>query len=77
MKKIIYLAVSALLSFSSCSDFLDKKPLDSLTEDAVFNDDALLTAYVTVLIRTALMKQCHPQLQMNHILVMEMVVLIL
>lgn len=24
MKKIIYLAVSALLSFSSCSDFLDK-----------------------------------------------------
>ena len=25
MKKIIYLAVSALLSFSSCSDFLDKK----------------------------------------------------
>ncbi len=47
MKKIIYLAVSALLSFSSCSDFLDKKPLDSLTEDAVFNDDALLTAYVT------------------------------
>ena len=47
MKKIIYLAVSALLSFSSCSDFLDKKPLDSLTENAVFNDDVLLTAYVT------------------------------
>lgn len=47
MRKIIYLAVSVLLSFSSCNDFLDKQPLDSVTEDAVFNDDALLTAYVT------------------------------
>ena len=68
MKKIIYLAVSALLSFSSCSDFLDKKPLDSLTEDAVFNDDALLTAYVTA---------CYYNSYLNHILVMGMAVLIL
>ena len=47
MRKIIYLAVAILLVFSSCNDFLDKQPLDSVTEDAVFNDDALLTAYVT------------------------------
>ena len=46
MRKIIYLAVAILLVFSSCNDFLDKQPLDSVTEDAVFNDDALLTAYV-------------------------------
>lgn len=48
MRKIIYsLSTIILLVFSSCNDFLDKKPLDSITEDAVFNDDALLTAYVT------------------------------
>ena len=47
MRKIIFLAAAVLLVFSSCNDFLDKQPLDSVTEDAVFNDDALLTAYVT------------------------------
>lgn len=47
MRKIIFLAATVLLVFSSCNDFLDKQPLDSVTEEAVFNDDALLTAYVT------------------------------
>lgn len=47
MKKITYISLS-LLSFLlfSCSDFLDKKPLDKMSEEDVFNDEALLTAYV-------------------------------
>lgn len=45
MKNIVFCLI--LLLLASCDNFLDKKPLDSVTEDAVFNDDALLTAYVT------------------------------
>lgn len=47
MKKIIVLSISLLsLFFMSCDDFLDRKPNDKMTEEDVFNDDALLTAYV-------------------------------
>ncbi len=33
MKKIIILTISAILSMSSCNDFLDKGPLDTFTND--------------------------------------------
>ncbi len=48
MRKIIYIQLCLIfaLSFTSCNDFLDRKPLDKMTEDDVFNDDALLAAYV-------------------------------
>lgn len=48
MRKIIYIQLCLIfaLSLTSCNDFLDRKPLDKMTEDDVFNDDALLAAYV-------------------------------
>lgn len=47
MKKITYISLILLsLIFISCDDFLDRKPLDKMTEEDVFNDEALLTAYV-------------------------------
>jgi hypothetical protein len=47
MKKYILLFI-ALFCLASCnSDFLDKKPLDAISEEDAFNDDVLLTAYVT------------------------------
>jgi hypothetical protein len=47
MKNIIYISLSILyFLFVSCNDFLDRKPLDKMTEEDVFNDDALLIAYV-------------------------------
>ena len=49
MKKI-FLLIAATIALVSCKDgFLDKKPLDKLSEDAVFNSDALAEAYVNAL----------------------------
>jgi len=46
MKKI-FAIISAALLLASCNDgFLDKTPLDKLSEDAVFNSDALAEYYV-------------------------------
>lgn len=49
MKNInkIFAILSAALLLASCNDgFLDKTPLDKLSEDAVFNSDALAEYYV-------------------------------
>ena len=49
MKKI-YILLAAALALVSCKDnFLDKTPLDKLSEDAVFNSDALAESYVNAL----------------------------
>lgn len=49
MKKI-YILITVTLALVSCNeDFLDKTPLDKLSEDAVFNSDALAEAYVNAL----------------------------
>ena len=49
MKKI-YILIAAALALVSCKDnFLDKTPLDKLSEDAVFNSDALAESYVNAL----------------------------
>lgn len=49
MKKIFsILAVAAILT--ACDDgFLDKKPLDKLSEEAVFNSDALAESYINAI----------------------------
>lgn len=49
MKKIILILSAALLFFSCNEDYLDKKPLDKLSEEAVFNSDALAEAHVNSL----------------------------
>ena len=42
--------MAAALALVACNDgFLDKKPLDKLSEDAVFNSDALAESYVNAL----------------------------
>ncbi len=49
MKKL-YILLAAALALVACNDgFLDKKPLDKLSEDAVFNSDALAESYVNAL----------------------------
>ena len=46
MKKILFI-VSALALFASCADdYLDKTPLDTLSEDAVFNSAALAESFI-------------------------------
>lgn len=49
MKKIlIYLLISviAIPSLMSCSDVLDKAPLDIISDDAVWSDESLIEAYL-------------------------------
>lgn len=46
MKKILHILAAAAVFFSCSDDFLDKKPLDKLSEEDVFNNDALAEAYV-------------------------------
>jgi len=46
MKKILYIFAFALLAAACNDNFLDKKPLDKLTEESVFNSDALAQSYV-------------------------------
>lgn len=49
MKKI-YILIAAAFALVACKDgFLDKTPLDKLSEDAVFNSDALAESYVNAL----------------------------
>lgn len=49
MKKILYILASVAL-LAACNDgFLDKKPLDKLSEEAVFNSDALAEAYMNAI----------------------------
>lgn len=45
MKKYIFILLSFLLT-SCINDFLDKKPIDRISDDAVFNDPALIDAYI-------------------------------
>ena len=49
MKKIYILMVAALALVACKDGFLDKTPLDKLSEDAVFNSDALAESYVNAL----------------------------
>ena len=46
MKKIIKLQLVILLMCSSCSDFLDKSPLDQFGEDLVWEDLSLIETFV-------------------------------
>ena len=49
MKKILYILVAAAL-LAACNDgFLDKKPLDKLSEEAVFNSDALAESFMNAI----------------------------
>ncbi len=49
MKKILYIFAAAAI-LASCNDgFLDKKPLDKLSEEAVFNSDALAESFINAL----------------------------
>ena len=47
MKKYIAFVIALFYLVSCNSDFLEKKPLDAITEEDVFNDSDLLKAYVT------------------------------
>jgi hypothetical protein len=54
MKKNLFISI-CLVSFAlySCNDgFLDRKPLDKISEEDVFNNDDLLTAYVNACYQT-------------------------
>jgi len=44
MKKIIYIFLSGLLTFTSC-DVLDKEPLDIISDAVVWNDKSLIEAF--------------------------------
>ncbi len=47
MKKLIFISfVAILLGISSCSDVLDKQPLDIISEKDVYNDNRLAEAYL-------------------------------
>ncbi|MDR1098586.1 MAG: RagB/SusD family nutrient uptake outer membrane protein [Tannerella sp.] len=47
MKKIIIILVTNVLLFVSCFDYLDKKPLDLISDSDVWNDKALIDAYLS------------------------------
>lgn len=49
MKKIIIMFTAAILLLSCNDGFLDKTPLDKLSEDAVFNSGSLSEYYVNAL----------------------------
>lgn len=49
MKKILSILAFAAVMVSCADDFLDKVPLDKLSEDAVFNSPQLAEAYVNAL----------------------------
>jgi hypothetical protein len=47
MKNFIYLLVISLfIGLSACEDILDKKPLDIISDEDVWNDETLTTAYL-------------------------------
>lgn len=48
MKKLIYIFIIGLLTFSSCNEeVLDKAPLDVVSDDVVWGDQVLIDAYLT------------------------------
>lgn len=48
MKKIAYIFLAGLLSFTACQeDLLDKQPLDTVSDNTLWNDAALASAYLT------------------------------
>ena len=46
MKKIFLSLMIIASSLVSCSDVLDKTPLDIISDEAVWNDEALIEAYL-------------------------------
>lgn len=48
MKNIFYLSftILSLIGFSSCEDVLDKEPLDIISDSVVWDDEALVEAYM-------------------------------
>ena len=48
MKKIVVIIIAAL-ALSSCQGFLDRQPLDKVSDAAVFNNEGLTEAYVNAL----------------------------
>ncbi len=46
MKKIIYILLIGLMISTSCEDVLDKEPLDIISETTVWNDQALIDAFL-------------------------------
>ncbi len=51
MKKILAICIASLFLFSSCFDYLDKKPLDLISDEDVWKDEALVEAYLAELYR--------------------------
>ena len=50
MKKTVYILACAALFLTACNDgFLDKKPLNKLSEEAIFNSDALAESYINAI----------------------------
>ena len=50
MKKSIYAFLLAALALTACNDgFLDKKPLNKLSEEAIFNSDPLAESYINAI----------------------------
>ena len=49
MKKILYILASLALLAACNGNFLDKKPLDKLSEEAVFNSDALAESFMNAI----------------------------
>lgn len=49
MKKIIYFILAVSVIAPSCSDFLDRMPLDKLSEETVFTNESLMEQYVNAL----------------------------
>ncbi len=46
MKKIKYLLIALFLGSFGCSDFLDKEPLDIISDAAVWDDERLINSYL-------------------------------
>ena len=45
MKKIVYTAILACLTLTSCEDFLDRQPIEKIGTDVYFKDEASLEKY--------------------------------
>lgn len=47
--RYIYILIASLLAFSSCTEFLDKEPVDVLTETAILSDQAAFNTHMAYL----------------------------
>jgi starch-binding outer membrane protein, SusD/RagB family len=47
MKRIIYLLLAMSLTIMSCEDIMDRKPLDKISDDVVWDNPVMLRAYLT------------------------------